>query len=135
MMTKEQFITAMIDVPWVEGKSGFRECDCWGVVAMYHYHVLGICLEDTHQMDIEAGMAAQLDTGDWTEFSEPHGEGVVFMAYRDGHPAHCGVIIGDRVLHSAGGRNHDGYCRFDRLEVLRRTYKDMRYFIHVEASH
>ena len=129
----DEFITFMIDVPWVEGKATFSECDCWGLVVLYYRHVVGIELAPTHDLPITEGMTAQLATGQWEEVEQPV-DGVVFMAYSNGQPAHCGVIIGNRVLHSAGGRNRDGYCRFDRLATLQRTYRDMRYFINKGAA-
>lgn len=129
----DEFITFMIDVPWVEGKANFAECDCWGLVVLYYRHVIGIELAPTHDLPMAEGMAAQLATGHWQEVTQP-ADGVVFMSYRDSSPAHCGVIIGNRVLHSAGGRNRDGYCRFDRFATLQRTYRDMRYFIHKGAA-
>ena len=129
----DEFITFMIDVPWVEGKASFAECDCWGLVVLYYRHVVGIELAPTHDLPMVDGMAAQLATGQWQEVTQPS-DGVVFMSYRDGNPAHCGIIIGNRVLHSAGGRNRDGYCRFDRFATLQRTYRDMRYFIHKGAA-
>ena len=95
--------------------------------------MVGIELAPTHDMPMSEGMAAQLATDQWVEVEQPS-YGVVFMAYSNGRPAHCGVIIGNRVLHSAGGRNRDGYCRFDRLDALQRTYRDMRYFIHKGAA-
>ena len=129
----DEFITFMIDVPWVEGKASFAECDCWGLVVLYYRHAVGIELAPTHDLPMAEGMAAQLETGQWQEVERP-ADGVVFMSYSDGHPAHCGVIIGNRVLHSAGGRNRDGYCRFDRLAALQKHHTDMRYFIHKGAA-
>lgn len=130
MMNQIEFINKMIDVPWIEGKADFSECDCWGLVELYHDRVLGIELEDTHDMPMEEGMNAQLATGDWIELFNPDSSSIVFMAYVNNRPAHCGIVIGERVLHSAGDRRHGGYCRFERLSVMQNRYKDMRYFIH-----
>lgn len=130
MMKKTEFIDEIVNAKWVEGKADFSECDCWGVVELYHKHVLGIELEDTHDMNMRDGMDAQLKTGDWDELYLPDSDSIVFMAYVDNEPTHCGMVVGNRVLHSGGGREHEGYCRVDRLEVMQRRFKDMRYFIH-----
>ena len=126
-MTNDEFISAMQGVPWRLHASSLDAADCWGVVVLYYLLVHGIGLADTHSMSMEDGITAQLKTGCWEEVYAP-ADGVTFMSYRDGHPTHCGVIIGDKVLHSGGCQQHLGYCRLDRLEAMRRLYPDMRFF-------
>ena len=137
MMTTEEFTTLIFETPWVEGGSTFYGADCWGVVVLYYRHVHGIELDNDHHEEhigsIEAGIAEQLATGDWVETFSPDEDGVVFMAYAGDSPRHCGVISNGRVLHSAGGRERKlAFCRRDRIEVMSRIYRDMRFFIHRE---
>ena len=137
MMTTEDFTVKIMECPWVEGQASFSGADCWGVVVLYYRHVHGIELENDHHEahigHIETGIAEQLATGDWVETFSPDEDGVVFMAYVDDSPRHCGVISNGRVLHSSGGRERKlAYCRRDRIEVLQRTFRDMRFFIHRE---
>ena len=131
-MSNEEFITSMVGVQWVFRKSSLDGADCWGVVVLYYRLVHGIELDDTHGMDMLSGMNAQLKTGQWEEIDSPS-DGVTFMAYKNGFPAHCGVVIGDKVLHSGGGENHKGACRIDRISAMQRMYRDMRYFRHLSV--
>lgn len=136
-MELDEFTTRIMETPWVEGKASFSGADCWGVVVLYYRHVHGIEIENCHHEQhighIETGIAEQLDTGDWIETFAPDEDGVVFMAYVGDSPRHCGVISDGRVLHSAGGRERKlAYCRRDRIEILQRMYRDMRFFIHRE---
>lgn len=136
-MELDEFTTRIMECPWVEGQASFSGADCWGVVVLYYRHVHGIELENDHHEArigrIEAGIAEQLATGDWVEALSPDEDGVVFMTYVSDSPRHCGVISNGRVLHSSGGRGRKlAYCRRDRIEVLQRMYRDMRFFIHRE---
>ena len=137
IMTVDDFTTLIFETPWVEGGSTFSGADCWCVVVLYYRHVHGIELENDHHEahigHIETGIAEQLATGDWVETFSPDEDGVVFMAYVGDSPRHCGVISNSRVLHSSGGRERKlAFCRRDRIEVMSRIYRDMRFFIHRE---
>ena len=136
-MDLQEFTTKIMGCPWVEGGSTFSGADCWGVVVLYYRNVHGIELENDHHEAhigrIDVGIAEQLATGDWVETFSPDEDGVVFMAYAGDSPRHCGVISNGRVLHSAGGRERKlAFCRRDRIEVMSRIYRDMRFFIHRE---
>lgn len=115
------------------GKASFAECDCWGLVVYTTGMLSASSLRQRMTYQWPKEWRPSLPTGHWQEVTQP-ADGVVFMSYHDGNPAHCGVIIGNRVLHSAGGRVRDGYCRFDRLASLQKHHTDMRYFIHKGAE-
>lgn len=132
-MTNDEFISAMQGVPWRLHASSLDAADCWGVVVLYYLLVHGVELADTHSMSMEDGITAQLKTGCWKEVYTPE-DGVTFMAYRHGSPEHCGVVIGDRVLHSGGGANMRGSCRLDRVSAMQRLYPDMRFFRLISAK-
>lgn len=124
-MTVAEFVSRMVGVPWVRWRSDFHGADCFGVLVLFHRHVLGIELGEVPQTDIAAGFAA---APGWRE-CDPQPGVTCFMAWDDGAPTHCGVLLGpDEVLHSDGNQDHPGSARVSSLRLMRRVHQDIRFY-------
>lgn len=136
-MTQSEFIERMVGVPWVRWGSDFSGSDCYGVVILYHREVLCIDLGAVPERDIGSGFAVL--AGQWVECAEGDADAVAFMAWRDGSPTHCGIVLpGGMCLHSEGhidehGR-HIGSVRLTPMRTMRRAYGTIRLYRHT-ASH
>ena len=119
MMTQNEFITHAVGVPWVRWRSDWQAADCFGLIVLYHREVLSIELGAVPQIDIATGFNAAQG---WQECGADAGA-TCFMAFRDGAPTHCGILLtGDQVLHSEGAPDHPGSARITRLAVIQRIY-------------
>jgi hypothetical protein len=99
--------------------------DCFGLIVLWHREVLGIELGPVPQTDIAAGFTT---VAGWVE-CEPQAGTTCWMAWRDGAPTHCGVLLTDtEVLHSEGSAEHPGSVRVTRLAALRRCYGEIRFY-------
>ena len=129
-MTALEFADAAMAAPgmrWVRWAADWkrREADCWGLVTLFYRHVHGIDLGPVPQTDIEAGYWAR--RGDWPE-CDPEPGAAVFMAWQDGAPRHCGVLLpGGMLLHAEGSEERGGSVRLTRLAAMRRLYLDIRF--------
>lgn len=115
----------MIGVPWVRWCANWDACDCYGLVIMYYRHVLGIELGEVPRADIVSGFAGI--TG-WEECGpEPGVTG--FMAWRNGAPEHCGVLLPrGMLLHAQGSPERGGSVRLTSLVAMRRLYSDITFY-------
>lgn len=126
-MTPAAFAARVVGVPWKRWHSGWTACDCFGLCVLYYREVLGIDLGPVPETDIASGFSAA--TG-WHE-CEPMPGACGFMAWVDGSPAHCGVLIdAGHVLHAQEGypRPDAGSVRVTRLDAMRRLYPDLRFY-------
>ncbi|KTT17970.1 NlpC/P60 family protein [Pseudacidovorax intermedius] len=125
-MTPEQFAARAVGVPWVRWRSDWQAMDCFGLIVLYHRHVLSIELGEVPQTDIAAGFAA---APGWRECGRGAGA-TCFMAWRDGAPQHCGVLLpGDMLLHAEANEIHPpGSVRVTRLAVAERAYGLLRFY-------
>lgn len=124
-MTVEEFINRALAIPWVRWGSDWGGADCFGLLVLWHRHVLGVELGEVPQTDIESGFSR---ASGWAACSADNGA-ACFMAYRNGAPEHCGIVIDAmNVLHAQGCVSAGGRVRVSRLEVLRRQYGDIQFF-------
>lgn len=124
-MTEAEFITRAVGIPWVRWRSDWDACDCFGLLVLYHREVFGIDLGPVPQTDIAAGFLA---ADGWRE-CEPGEAAACFMAWRDGAPTHCGVVVaGRRLLHAEGAPDRPGSVRLSRLQLVARVYGDLRFY-------
>lgn len=125
MLTPDEFTRRAVGLPWVRWRSDWSGMDCFGLVVLWHREVLGIDLGDVPQTDIGAGFA--LASG-WQECG-PEAGATCFMAWRDGAPTHCGVLLaGGRVLHSEGSPDRPGSVRVSRLAAIAGLYGALRFY-------
>lgn len=123
-MTAIEFVRRAVGIPWVRWGSTWDGADCYGLIVLYCREVLGIELGDVPQTDIAAGFAA---ASGWVACGQEDGA-VGWMAWRDGAPSHCGIVLpGGSMLHSQGADGQGGSVRVTRLAVLRRLYSDITY--------
>jgi cell wall-associated NlpC family hydrolase len=128
-MTPEEFASRAVGLPWVRWRSDWQAADCYGLVILYHREVLGVDLGAVPKAGIGDGFEALSDR--WHECSTDEPDAVVWMAWRDGSPTHCGIMLpGARCLHSEGridehGR-HVGSVRITPLRTMRRAYGTIR---------
>lgn len=125
-MSAEEFVRRIVGTPWRRWASSWDACDCYGVLVLYFREVLGIDLGPVPQTDIEAGFLAARG---WSECG-PEPGATAWMAWRDGAPTHCGVLLtGGQVLHSEGTPERPGSVRVTRLPALVRVYgPDVRFY-------
>ena len=122
-MSQGEFIGRAVGIPWVRWRGDWQACDCFGLIVLYHLEVLGIDLGPVPQTDIATGFSV---ASGWLE-CEPAAGATCFMAWIDGAPTHCGVLLqGDRVLHSEGAAENAGNVRVSRLAAVARVYGPIR---------
>lgn len=125
MLTPDEFAARAVGVPWARWRSDWLACDCFGLIVLYHREVMGSDLGAVPQTSIEAGFS---QSEGWHECGQDAGA-TCFMAWRDGAPTHCGVLLpGGRVLHSEGSAEKPGSVRVTRIEVMRKIYGELRFY-------
>ena len=130
-MTPQEFIDATQGKPWKDRASGPDYYDCYGLIIKYFDLVHSIKLPTVKgyrsgKASIVDGFFSQSKNGKWqkTEFKD----GVVFMAFQGDVPAHCGVVIGDFVLHAIGSTETPGQVVYHRKRVIERNYGKVEYW-------
>lgn len=131
LITPAQFAVKTVGVPWVKWRSDFEAMDCFGCVILYHRHVLGIDLGNVPLTDIETGFNA---FSGWVE-CEPDSGATCFMAWRDGAPTHCGVLLSPtEVIHAEGSDLHPGSVKVSRIAAIRRMYGVLKFYRYQNAD-
>ncbi|WP_413783761.1 peptidoglycan endopeptidase [Siccibacter colletis] len=124
-LTAEDFASLMIDVPWVNRACTFKACDCWGLVVLYYRHVLG---KELHTLPgYESGsdfFTCHSDEVVFWKRSEMPEENGIFIGYTGNSPAHIGLIVNGRALHSRG---ENGAVRSDRLQAIEKVFTRVEY--------
>ena len=102
MMTPEQAIDVLMVTPYVAGGEGLHGADCWGVVELWHKHVLDIKLPDRAEHSAgHGGLQAGFDSDhDWMGLKEPVDNCIVIMRSHGFDAGHVGVYYDGHVLHS-----------------------------------
>jgi len=122
-LTVTEFVNRAVGMPWIRWRSDWDACDCFGLIVLYHREVLGVELGSVPQSDIAQGFEAAQD---WSECSDGS---TCFMAWRNGYPTHCGILLpGSMVLHSEGSQGHPGSVRVSRLAAIRKIYGDLKFY-------
>ncbi len=109
-MTPAEFARLAIEVPFVEKGRSLFGWDCWGMVFLFHRHVLGVELPSYSEQYINAGSSVEgraqlagligknLKGWDRVEAAET---GDVVLLNINGHPIHVGIAIdAGRMLHT-----------------------------------
>jgi cell wall-associated NlpC family hydrolase len=124
-MTQTEFINRAVGLPWVRWRSDWAACDCFGLIVLYFREVLGIDLGQVPQTDIASGFASMPG---WSECG-PDAGATCFMAWSDGAPTHCGILLSpSQVLHSEGDRKNGGSVRVSRISAMTRIYGDLHFY-------
>lgn len=122
-MTDEEWVNDVVGKPYLERTDGPYAYDCFGVVLDYVRRV----------RDRECSLTG-FDTG--TPFAEllastddwvPRSDGFVMCCFIDDQPSHCGVVVGDRVIH-AMGHNYTGQVHNHSVLKFKRMFKDARLY-------
>lgn len=112
-------------IPWRKWHASWQAADCFGLIVLYFREVLGVDLGPVPQTDIASGFAC---AAGWVECG-PAAGATCWMAWRDGAPTHCGVLLdAQRVLHSEGSDDHPGSVRVSRLSAVARVYGDIKFY-------
>ncbi len=122
-MKHHDFIKDAIGKPWVNRESGPDSYDCWGLVVAYYREVLGITIKENLDEDIQSGYLKEIQSDHWNADRD----GIVFMCFKSGIPAHCGLIFGHEVLHAAGWEAN-GQTTLVPARRVQRLFKDMRIY-------
>lgn len=124
-MTADEFARRAVGLPWVRWRSDWQALDCFGLLVLYFREVIGVDLGPVPQTDIAAGFHAARG---WAECGPEPGV-TAFMAWRDGAPTHCGMLLpGGLLLHAEGSPEAGGSVRATRLAAMQRLYKDIRFY-------
>jgi len=125
-MTKNEFITKAVGMPWVRWGSDWGGCDCYGLIVLYYREVLGISLPDVPKKSLGEGLVEIAHQ--WGEVSEAETDGA-FISFVDNEPSHVGLYIGHNlVLHAHGSPNNVGSTRVTSLKIMRRTFGDVKFY-------
>lgn len=104
-MTPQELIHQLPMIPYVESERSFVGMDCFGLVEIWHKHILGI--EVTDRKDHPGGSGGLLEgfeaREDWITLLEPENHSVAIMKAIWGEVVleygHCGMIWEGRVYH------------------------------------
>jgi len=119
LLTPAEFAARAVGVPWIRWRSDWAAMDCFGCIVLYFREVLGVELGAVPQTDIASGFA---EAAGWVECG-PEAGATCWMAWHDGAPTHCGVLLtADTVIHSEGSDQVGGSVRVSRLAAVRRMY-------------
>lgn len=125
-MSPAEFAARAVGVPWVKWRSDWHGLDCFGCVVLYYREVLGVDLGAVPQTDIAAGFAR---ASGWLELPGPEADATCWMAWRNGAPSHCGILLDARtVLHAEGNEHQPGSVRISRLDAVRRVYGPLTFY-------
>jgi len=125
LLSPSEFAARAVGIPWVRWRSDWAAADCFGLIVLYFREVLGVDLGAVPHTDIASGFAG---AAGWHE-CEPEAGATCWMAWRDGAPTHCGVLLtADTVLHSEGSDTVPGSVRVSRLAAVRRMYGEIRFY-------
>lgn len=125
LLTPDQFAGRAVGVPWARWQATWESMDCFGLLVLWHREVLGLDIGQVPETDIATGFDA---ANGWRE-SGPLPGVACFMAWRDGAPQHCGVLLdAARVIHSDGADDRPGSVRVTRLRAMRTLYHDLRFY-------
>ena len=122
-MTEQEWIDSIVGKPYVELTDGPDTFDCFGVVLDYIRKVNGQEVELSGYKDGRS-FAELLTIADGFTRDD---NGVLFCCFHNETPFHCGVKIGDRVIH-AWGKNQGGQVYNDSLKKFTRAFKDSRLY-------
>lgn len=124
-MTPAEFAGRAVGKPWRKWHASWSAMDCFGLIVLYFREVLGLDLGAVPHTDIASGFTRARG---WIECG-PEAGATCFMAWRDGAPCHCGVLLpGGQVLHSEGSDARAGSVRVTRLSAMLRLYGDLKFY-------
>jgi cell wall-associated NlpC family hydrolase len=125
LLTPDQFATRAVGLPWIRWRSDWQAVDCFGLVVLYYRAVLGVDLGDVPQTDIASGFIAAQS---WKECESDAGA-TCFMAWREGAPTHCGIVLtGSMLMHAEGSQEHPCSVRVTRLSAVERVYGALKFY-------
>ena len=125
-MSKEEFLSRVLGIPWKNRACTFEAADCWGLVTLYYRHVLGIEIHQTP--DYEAGCdfltCYDADVVFWQREDSFIDDGI-FVAWVGSNPVHVGLIIDGRALHSRGD---NGHVRPDAIRTIKKLFTRVEFY-------
>lgn len=129
-MSKADFISRVLGIPWRNRACSFDAADCWGLVVLYYRHVLGTELHQTP--DYEAGgdflTCYDADVVFWNR-EESFVDDGIFVAWVGSHPVHVGLIIDGRALHSRG---ESGHVRSDAIRTIQKLFTRVEFYSYAD---
>lgn len=128
-MNQIEFIGRVNGKPWVNRACCFEQMDCWGLVALYYRHVLGLELHHMPGYEARSDFVTcyEQEVAAWRQISSP-AVGCIAVFYYGNTPEHIGVMIEPtKCLHA---RRDSGFVRIDNIMPLERAYSKVEYLIH-----
>lgn len=130
-MLKQEFIDKVTGLPWANRACTFEALDCWGLVALYYRHVLGIELH--HSPDYEAGSDFHTcfdgEVIYWQQQSIFVEDGI-FVAWYGQQPVHVGLIVNGMAFHS---RCEGGHVRADQVRTIHKLYSKVEFYSYANS--
>lgn len=124
-MTPAEFVDKAVGIRWKKDAAGWDGCNCYGLIMLWYRHVHGLVLATPLETEIVAGFHAAQG---WHECAPELGA-TCWMAWRDGAPNHCGVMLSPtEVLHAEGSQVHPGSVRVSSLRAVRFCYGEIRFY-------
>ena len=124
-MSKDDFLSRVTGIPWMNRACSFDAADCWGLVVLYYRHVLGIEIHQTADYESGSDFLTCYD-GDvvfWlrTEYFSDDG----IFAWIGSNPVHVGLIVDGRALHSRG---ENGHVRSDAIRTIQKLFTKVEFY-------
>lgn len=124
-MTPREFATRAVGIPWRRDAASWQSTNCYGLIVLYFRDVLGVELPMFEELELAPGFAVARG---WSE-CDPLPGATCWMAWRDGAPLHCGVLLSStEVIHSDGHETHAGSVRVTSLRLMQRIHNDIRFY-------
>ena len=123
---EQEWINDVVGKPYLERTDGPDTFDCFGIVLDYVRRVLG---RDCSLTGFDTGTPFAELLAVATEWV-PDSNGFVFCCFIDDSPKHCGVLVGDRVIH-AMGHNYTGQVHNHSVLKFKRMFKDSRLYNYI----
>lgn len=102
-MTPESFIDHALAIPFAFERGDWMGCDCWGLVELWYFHLLGITVNDraghgANHAALQAGFDAATR---WHKVDAPADHDLVVMRAGKLEAGHIGVHWQGSILHTA----------------------------------
>lgn len=124
-MSKEEFISAMTGVAWVNRAISWDAVDCWGLIVMYYRHVLGLEFPPNNNYSAGSDFECSFSYGiKFWELADKF-DGCMFVGYSGKNPVHVGLILDGRCFHA---RSEGSHVRMDNIRTLERVFTKLEFF-------
>lgn len=125
-MSKEEFLSRVLGIPWKNRACTFEAADCWGLVTLYYRHVLGIEIHQTPDYEVGCDFLTcyDADVVFW-RLEDSFIDDGIFVAWVGSNPVHVGLIIDGLAIHSRGD---NGHVRPDAIRTIQKLFTRVEFY-------